>query len=542
MGNNQSPIFGGHNAYSGDTLLMLVSSSLPTDSKAELENLGKWVGSVDVLELARLANSHRPILKTHNAKGDRVDQVAFHPSWQAFMRKSKAAGLGGSIWEQGAKDKGQRHLSRAAKLFMTAEVEMGHLGPMITSNASIATLIKSPNIVKEWLPLIVSRKYDSSYNAPAKKTSVTIGLATTERQAGVDLQNINSTATPDGAKNSGIWKINGAKWFVSAPMCDAFLVLAKTPKGPTCFLMPRILPNGNNNGFQLQRLKEKMGNRSNATCEINLVNALGQMVGIEGQGIAAIAEMRNLILVDSSVTSAGLMRAGVWEAVEHCRHRTVSGTKLIDQPLMQRVLADMAIDVAASTVLSFRLAQSYDRGGANPTEQAYSRLMTPVIKYWTTKIAPSILAECLECIGINGYAEESNVARQYREAPLNGLWEGGGNKHCLDVIDLISQRPEILDAVLSTLERDLGGQAASKTVNVIRTAHAMAVDDKGSARILTEQLALTAAAAELKRIGLTELADAFIETRLGGLWRSTYGMLDTRQKAQSIINALYPQN
>lgn len=539
--NNQSPIFGGHNAYTGDTLLMLVSSALPAESKEELEKLGKWVGSSDVLELARLANTHIPVLKTHNAKGDRLDQVEFHPSWQAFMRKSKASGLGGSLWEQGAKDKGQRHLSRATKLFVTAEAESGHLGPIITTNASIAALIKSPSIVKEWMPLVVSRKYDSSQKAPANKAGVTIGLATTERQAGADLQNIETTATPGGAQNRGIWKINGAKWFVSAPMCDAFLVLAKTPKGPSCFIMPRLLPNGNNNGFQLQRIKDKIGNRSNASCEVNLVNALGQLVGVEGQGIATLAEMQNQIMVDSAITSTGIMRVSVWEAVEHCRHRTVSGAKLIDQPLMQRVLADMAIDVAACTVLSFRLAQSYDRSGANPTEQAYSRIMTPVIKYWTSKIAPSVIAECLESVGVNGYVEDSNLARHYREAPMNSLWEGGGNKHCLDAIALISKRPEMLDAILSTLERDLGGKAASKTVDVIRTAHAMAVDDKGSARILTEQLALTAAAAELKRIGLTELADAFIETRLGGLWRSTYGMLDTRQNAKSIVNALYPE-
>lgn len=539
--NNQSPIFGGHNAYNGDTLLMLVSSALPATSKDELEKLGKWTGSADVLELARLANTNAPILKTHNANGDRLDQVEFHPSWQAFMRKSKSVGLGGSIWEQGTTDKGQRHLSRAAKLYMTAQAEIGHLGPIITTNASIAALIKSPSIVKEWLPLVTSRKYDSNHKAPANKTGVTIGIATTERQAGADLQAIETTAVPQNAQNQGIWKLNGAKWFVSAPMCDAFIVLANTPKGPSCFIMPRLLPNGSNNGFHLQRLKEKLGNRSNASCEVNLVNALGQLVGAQGQGIGVIAEMQNQIMVDSAITSTGLMRASLWQAVEHCRHREVSGAKLIDQPLMQRVLADMAIDVAACTVLSFRLAQSYDRAGANPTEQAYSRIMTPVIKYWTSKIAPTVTAECLECVGVNGYIAESNLARHYTEAPFNSLWEGGGNKHCLDAISLIAQRPEMLDAILSTLERDLGGKASSKTVDVIRTAHAMAVDDKGSARILVEQLALTAAAAELKRIGLTELADAFIETRLGGLWRSSYGMLDTRQNAKSIVNALYPE-
>lgn len=536
--NNQSPIFGGHNTYTGDPLLMLVVSGLSATSKTELESYGKWTGSHEVIELARLANNHVPTLKTHNPNGDRIDQVEFHPAWQAFMRKSKTMGLGGSLWEQGVQDKGQRHMSRAAKLFLTSEVEMGHLGPIITSNASVASLIKSPDIAKEWLPLIVSRQYDSTQKSPAKKSGVTIGLATTERHCGVDLQNIKTLATPS---NDGIWKLNGDKWFVSAPMCDAFLVLAKTPQGPSCFLMPRLLPNGENNGFQLQRLKEKLGNRSNASCVVNLVDSLGQLVGVEGQGLAAIAEMQNLIRVDSAITSTGLMRVSVQEAIEHCRNRAVAGVKLIDQPLMQRVLADMALDVAASTVLSFRLAQSFDRAGANPAEQAFSRLMTPVIKYWTTKIAPSVIAECLECKGINGYVEDGNLARHYREAPLNSLWEGSGNQLCLDVLDIISKNPEVLDAVLTSLERDLGGQAASKTVDVIRTAYSMALDDKGSARILTEQLALTAAAAELKRIGLTELADSFIETRLGGLWRSTYGMLDTRQNASSIIKALYPK-
>lgn len=536
--NNQSPLFGGHNAYTSDPLLMLVVSGLSAKSKTELETHGKWVASPEVIELARMANNHVPALKTHNANGDRIDQVEFHPAWQAFMRKSKAMGLGGSLWEQGEQDKGQRHMSRAAKLFLTAEAEMGHLGPIITSNASIASLAKTPDIAKEWLPLIVSRKYDSTQKPPAQKSGVTIGLATTERHCGGDLQQMKTIAAPSG---DGIWKLNGDKWFISAPMCDAFLVVAKTPKGPTCFLMPRLLPNGDNNGFQIQRLKDKLGNRSNASCVVNLVDALGQLVGVEGQGLATIAQMQNLIRADSAITSTALMRASVHEAIEHCRNRAVAGVKLIDQPLMQRVLADMALDVAASTVLSFRLAQSFDRAGANPSEQAFSRLMTPIIKYWTTKITPSVIAECLECKGINGYVEDSNLERHYREAPLNGLWEGAGNQLCLDVLDIISKSPETLDAVLTSLERDLGGQAASKTVDVIRTAYSMALDDKGSARILTEQLALTAAAAELKRIGLTELADSFIETRLGGLWRSTYGMLDTRQNASSIINALYPK-
>ncbi|MFK7902414.1 MAG: acyl-CoA dehydrogenase family protein [Nitratireductor sp.] len=536
---NQAPIFGGHNAYKADPLLMLVSSALTNATKAELEKLGNWAGSKEVMDLARLANLNTPILKSHDLNGDRSDQIEFHPAYQAFMRKSFANGLHSSPWDQSPKDKGQKQLARATSLYLTAGVESGHLEAVSSTNASIATLLKAPSLIKEWLPLLVSRKYDSSNNAPAKKSAITISSAFSERQSGSDLTNITTTASTTG---DGIWRLKGNKWFVSAPMSDAFLVAAKTPKGISCFLMPRLLPNGENNQFQLTNIKDNLGNRSNAACEAQLNDALAQIIGKEGEGIAAIAEMQKLVRLDSSIISCAVMHNSVWEAVEHCRHRIVGGAPLIEQPLMQRVLADMALDVAASKMLCFRLVSAMDRSGANPSEKAYATLMTPVIKYWTNKLVPAITSEAMECVGVKALNNEANIARHYKDAPINGLWEGAGNQLCLETLDLISKRPEILDSVLVNLERDLGGQSASKTIDVIRTASTMAKEDRGSARILIEQLALTAAASELKRIGLTELADSFIETRLGGLWRSSYGMLDSRQNAQSILKALYPKS
>jgi putative acyl-CoA dehydrogenase len=305
-------------------------------------------------------------------------------------------------------------------------------------------------------------------------------------------------------------------------------------------MMPRILPDGELNGMRIQRLKNKLGNRSNASSEIEFKDALAYLVGEEGKGIATIMEMVTLTRLDCSVFSTGLIRTSLAEAVHHTRHRSAFGKKLIDQPLMERVLADMSLDAVASAALVFRLAKAFDRAGANPEEAAYVRLMTPVIKYWTCKIAPALIGEALECLGGNGYVEAGNLARHYREAPLNGIWEGAGNIMCLDVMRVLSKSKNILDAVLDNLQQDLGGANAAKTIDVIRTAAKMTMEDPGSARILVEQLALTAAAAELTKLGAGQTAQAFIETRLGGLWRNTYGMLDNRYNAREIINKNFP--
>ena len=534
---NQSPEYAGFNAFTSDPMLDLASISMSQDAKNSFTELGAWAGRSETIKLGALANENPPVLHTHDAKGERIDRVEFHPAWHALMRKGVESGLHSSVWQDKESEKGHRHLARAIRMYISGSVESGHLCPMSMTNASVAALVSNQPLLEEWQEKILSPHYDPSHKPMLQKRGVTLGMAMTERQGGSDVRAIETKAEP---LQGGIWRINGSKWFMSAPMCDAFLVLAKTANGVSCFMMPRILPDGELNGMRLQRLKNKLGNRSNASSEVEFHDALAYMVGEEGQGIATIMEMVTLTRLDCSVFSTGLMRTSLAEAVHHTRHRSAFGAKLIDQPLMERVLADMTLDAIAGSALTFRLAAAFDRAAANPQEAAYVRLMTPVIKYWTCKIAPALVGEALECLGGNGYVEAGNLSRHYREAPLNGIWEGAGNIMTLDVLRVLSKSKNILDSVLEGLQRDLGGNGAEKAIDVIRTAAQMTLEDPGSARILIEQLALTAAAAELKRSGSGQTAQAFIETRLGGLWRNTYGMLDNRYDAAAIIEKNFP--
>lgn len=534
---NQTPEFAGFNAYTSDPLLELVSVSMSQEAKSGFSKLGLWAGNADTLKLGVLANENSPVLLTHDAKGDRLDRVEYHPAWHALMRKGIDSGLHSSVWRQDEADKGHRHLARAIRMYITGGVESGHLCPMSMTNASVAALAYNKPLLADWQEKIISPNYDASDKPLSKKRGVTLGMAMTERQGGSDVRSIETVAEP---LQDGIWRINGSKWFVSAPMSDAFLLLAKTKEGVSCFMMPRILPEGDKNGINLLRLKNKLGNHSNASSEMEFKDALVYLVGEPGKGIATIMEMVTHTRLDCSVFSAGLMRTSLAEAIHHCRHRSAFGQKLIDQPIMQRVLADLSLDAVAASALVFRLADAFDRSSGNPQEAAYVRLMTPVVKYWSCKIAPAFIGEAMECLGGNGYVESHNLARHYREAPLNGIWEGAGNIMCLDVMRVISKSDNILDAVLQGLERDLGVAGSQKAVEVISTAAKMTIEDPGAARILVEQLALTAAAAELTRLGAGHTAQAFIETRLGGLWRNTYGMLDNRYNAKAIIEKHFP--
>ena len=303
--------------------------------------------------------------------------------------------------------------------------------------------------------------------------------------------------------------------------------------------MPRILSDGAANGLNFQRLKEKLGNRSNASSEVEFSGAFAELVGQPGQGVKTIMDMVTLTRLDCALASAGLMRAGLAEAVHHTRHRRVFGQPLADQPIMQRVLADMALDVAAATALSFRLARAFDEATENREHAAFARAMTPVVKYWVCKIAPPLLYEAMECLGGNGYVEEAPLARYYREAPVNAIWEGSGNVMALDVLRVLKRAPGLFEEVVDGIRRDLG-PAGQGTAGVLRAAIEVSLSDEGAARILTEQLALAAAAAELRRLGAGRIADAFIETRLAGQWRGTYGMLGVRHDARAIIDTLYP--
>ncbi|UGY08375.1 acyl-CoA dehydrogenase family protein [Phyllobacterium pellucidum] len=533
---NQTPPMSGLNAYLGDPLLMQITKRFPQEVRKELEQNGRFVLSSDAQDLARLANAETPKLRTHDRQGRRIDVVDYHPAFHALMRRSVSQGLHSSIWEDGKTESGVRHQARASRFYLTAQLECGHLCPLTMTSASLAALMASPTLYREWSPLILPRKYDSSNKSPAKKAGLTLGMGMTEKQGGTDVQANTTRAEPDG---SGFYRITGHKWFMSAPMSDAFLVLAQVREGLSCFLVPRILPDGSSNGFRFQRLKDKLGNRSNASSEVEFESALGQMIGNPGEGVKTIIDMVTLTRLDCAVASAGLMRAGLAEAVHHARHRVAFETTLIEKPLMLRVLADMALDVAAATALAMRLARAFDNAAKDRSEAAFARVMTPVVKYWVAKIAPAMLYETMECLGGNGYIEEGNLARYYREAPVNAIWEGSGNVMALDVVRVLKRGPQLFDEVLNWIGAQLG-RGGQGTVEVLRAAMRVTENDEGAARILTEQLALAAAGAELRYLHSEDIADAFIETRLGGQWRTTYGMLDARHNAKNIVNSLYP--
>lgn len=534
---NQSPAFVGGNAFRADPLLVQMAEDFSAEARKDLDLTGKFVMSAEAHELARLANSETPQLRTFDRYGHRIDQVEFHPAYHALMRRSIASGLHSSVWENAAGERGKRHQVRAARFYMTSGLESGHLCPITMTSAALAALMASSPLFREWAPRATTRKYDHSNKPPAEKTGLTLGMGMTEKQGGTDVRANTTGAAPAG---SGLWRLTGHKWFMSAPMSDAFLVLAQAGEGLSLFLAPRILSDGQTNGMRFQRLKDKLGNRSNASSEVEFHGTLAQMVGNPGEGVRTIMDMVTLTRLDCALGSAGFMRSGLAEAVHHARHRTVFQKKLIDQPLMTRVLADMALDVAAATALSFRLARSFDEAANARRDAAWARLMTPVTKYWVCKIAPPLVYEAMESLGGNGYVEEAPLARHYREAPVNAIWEGSGNVMALDLLRVLRRTPDLFEEVLAAIGADLG-PGGEGTLGVLRAARDVAMSDEGSARFLIEQLALAAAAAELRRLGAGRIADAFVETRLGGQWRGSYGMLGARHDARHIVDTLFPE-
>ncbi len=510
---------------------------LPQGIVDQLSETGAQWGSVDTFELARIANEHGPMLHNFDANGNRIDSIEFHPAYHALMRRSVASGLQCSVWDAAGEEAPVRTVSRASRVYMVSQVEAGHLTPLTITNAAVAALAHTPALADVWLPRIRTRRYDSAQRSLSAKSGALVGVATTEKQGGSDLSSISTTAIDS---NDGLWRLTGHKWFVSAPASDAFLTLAQTTKGLSCFLIPRFLPDDRLNGVRLLRLKGKLGNRSNAAAEVEFDEAGGWLLGELGQGAAALADMMTLMRLDASVVAAGLSRVALAEAVHHARHRRVGNLSLVDQPLMTRVLADMALDVVASAALAFRLAESYDRAADDPSEAAFARLMTPAVKYWVTKASPALIAEAIECLASYGYVEEGRLPRLYRDVPAASLTDGGGNMMALEVMHVLRKSSEPLEVVLANIEDALGSTAKS-TLNVLRAATAVALADEGSARILTEQLAMTVAAAALRRRFPAVVADAFLETRLGKPWRTTYGMLDSRFDAKAFVNYLCPE-
>ncbi|KQS63384.1 acyl-CoA dehydrogenase [Rhizobium sp. Leaf371] len=533
---NQPKPWSGINAYRSDPLLTDVASGLPKALRDDFDGLGRYVTSPEAQDLARMANQGVPQLRTHGPRGERLDVVDFHPAWHALMRRSMTAGLHSSVWENIPDERGHAHKARAIRFYLTAQLESGHLCPLTMTSASLAAMAATPMVQKEWAPKILSRKYDASNRPFMQKSTVTVGMGMTEKQGGTDVRANVSTAERVG---EGIYRLSGHKWFMSAPMSDAFVMLAQTREGLGCFLVPRLLEDGSANGLRFQRLKDKLGNRSNASSEVEFSETFGFILGAPDAGITTILDMVTLTRLDCALSSAGMMRASLAEAVHHTRGRSVLGRPLVAQPMMTRVLADMALDVAAASALSFRLADAFDRARDSAEEAAYARIMTPVVKYWVCKTAPTLIAEAMECLGGNGYVEERPIARHYREAPVNAIWEGSGNVMALDVLRVLKRGRELFEALFEIIGRDLG-PAARKTIDVLRAAILLCERDEGAARLLVEQLALAAAAAELYRLGAGRIADAFMESRLAAGWRSTYGMLDSRFDSAIIVDLLYP--
>ena len=534
---NQPSLYSGINAFTSDPMLSEIAADLPKAFRDEFSQIGRFATSPEAQELARIANQSTPVLKPYDARGNRVDIVEFHPAYHALMRRSSSIGLHSSVWENRPEEKGVAYRARAIRFFLTAGLECGHLCPVTMTNASLASISATPAVYKMWAPKVLSRTYDAANRPVVNKKSATIGMGMTEKQGGTDVRANTSSAERAG---EGVYRLTGHKWFMSAPMSDAFLMLAQTTEGLSCFLVPRYLEDGNPNGLRFQRLKDKIGNRSNASSEVEFVNSYGFLLGESGRGVRTILEMVTLTRLDCALASAGIMRAAVAEAVHHCRQRKVFGKHLLQQPLMTRVIADMALDVAAATALSIRLARAFDLADSDPKEAAYARIMTPVIKYWICKMAPSLIYEAMECLGGSGYVEERPMARHYREAPLNAIWEGSGNVMALDLMRAIGQDPSKFEAVVDMVSSDLGA-FSKRTVDVLTAATALVQRDEGAARLLVEQLALSAAAAELYNMGAGRIADAFAESRLAGAWRSTYGMLDSRFDSTQIVSLLYPE-
>jgi putative acyl-CoA dehydrogenase len=544
---NQSPPFEDINLFMSDrALIEAVNREGGGGAVKRLEAFGAACGSAAAFDRGRLANECPPRLRAFDTKGRRLDVVEFHPAYHECMAMSAAEGLHCSAWEHLAEPGGRplagANVARSAGCYMAIQMEAGHQCPITMTNAAVPTLVLQPEIAAEWLPHVLKRDYDKSFRPAAAKRAATIGMGMTEKQGGTDVRANTTRAEPaTGVGGPGAeYVITGHKWFMSAPMCDAFLVLAQAAGGLSCFLMPRFLPDGSVNALRLQRLKEKLGNRSNASSEVEFQGAHAWLIGEEGRGVPGIIEMVTGTRLDCAVASAGLMRLMLANAIHHCRHRTVFQRKLVDQPLMGQVLADLALDAEAATALAFRLARSFDRA-SDPHSAAWRRLMTPVTKYWICKMAPAFGYEAMECLGGNGYVEEGLAARVYREMPLNAIWEGSGNVMALDLLRVLQREPDTVAIVLEDLGAAAGGDSRLKTQleRVQRMLHEPRLLERRG-RALAEALATLAAGAILRAHAPAYVADAYLATRLSGLPRQTYGQGLDAADTRGIVERAFP--
>jgi len=520
---NQSPPFEDVDLFAVDRpLVEAVAANGGASASKELSEFGQHWGSAAMAARGRIANENTPKLRTFDSRGNKRDEVEFHPAYHELMARSAHAGIHNSTWTAEGKPAGApAEVVRAAKFYMAAQVETGHLCPITMTRASVAALSAQPDLLAKAMPVISTRAYDPDFAPWWSKRGMTLGMGMTEKQGGTDVRSNMTRAVRDGDG----YRITGHKWFMSAPMCDAFLVLAQANEGLSCFFMPRFRPNGSINAIHFQRLKDKLGNRSNASSEVEFVDAYGLRVGDEGKGIRTIIQMVQLTRQDCAIASAGLMRSGLAHALHHARHRSVFQKHLADQPLMQAVLSDMALHVEASIALVMRLCRSFDQAPNDPGEAAYMRLLTPAIKYWVCKSAPGFLYEAMECLGGNGYVEEGILARHYRESPVNAIWEGSGNVMCLDVLRALSREYDAASAILQTLAKESAGLPGAANATTFIAEVFRRPDSERVSRLAVEKLALLAASAALSKVS-PQHAELFARTRLATDHGSMYGAVD----------------
>ncbi|MFE3259356.1 acyl-CoA dehydrogenase family protein [Nocardia sp. NPDC059091] len=503
-------------------------------AEAEVRELGVLAGGAAAQEWGRLANENPPILHTHDRYGNRIDEVEFHPYWHNLMDTAVSHGLHGSPWQD---DRSGAHVARAAKFFTWGLADAGHMCPISMTYAVVPALRHNPELAAKFEPLLASRVYDFGLREPSTKAGLIAGMSMTEKQGGSDVRANTTTATPLA---DGTYRIVGHKWFTSHPMGDLFLTLAQAPGGLSCFLLPRVLPDGTRNALRIQRLKDKLGNKSNASSELEYENAIGWLVGEEGAGVKTIIEMVNMTRLDCVIGSATGMRAGAVYATHHARHRQVFGKHLVDQPAMRNVLADLVIESDAATTVMMRLAGATDRADADPAEAALRRIALAVTKYWVCKRAPAHAAEALECFGGNGYAEESGMPRLYREAPLMSIWEGSGNVAALDALRAMGRQPETVEAFFTEVNLSRGANRhLDEAIDRIGKELTDFADIEYRARRVVELMALVLQGAQLVRHGHQAVADAFCATRFGGDWGIAFGTLPTGVDTEAIIQRAY---
>ena len=528
---NQPPPLADRNLFSDNLpLVEALDREGASWARERLVEAGRVWGA-EPMEWGRLANENPPKLMTHDRYGHRIDEVEFHPAWHQLMALGSEYELHSLPWTS---EQAGAHVARTALYMVCGQAEAGFGCPITMTFAAVPALRATPEVAEEWVPLLTASGYDGELRPAAEKGSAKCGMAMTEKQGGSDVRANTTRAEATGV--DGEYLLTGHKWFCSAPMCDLFLILAQTGEGVSCFAVPRILPDGERNVFRLQRLKDKLGNRSNASSEVELDGTWGRLVGEPGRGVPTIIEMVAHTRLDCVIGSATGMRAGVAAASWHAAHRTAFGKVLSDQPLMRNVLADLAVESEAATVLAMRLARAYDE-----SDTAFKRLATAVGKYWVCKRLPSHSAEALECLGGAGYVEESGMPRLYREAPLNSVWEGSGNVNALDVLRALAKQPEVLQSFFDEVALAAGADPRLDAFSAsVRAEFADLSDVESRARRIVERLALALQGSLLVRNAPAPIADAFCASRLGGDWGHAFGTLPAGTDFEAIIDRHVP--